>query len=551
MNGVRRALRVGLALVAACAAAGPAHADSANADGPLDSCTQLALPGLVGPPLSLYTPPDPGGGLGPLAVAADEIQARLPRQVDLRTERQGFNDQWSYALDAGNLYVTAGGEPWRQVWLPGCLAGQLTSFSVDGNVLMATDATGRLYTMGNAAHGPETWAWTSRFGAPIWQSPFGQRVRAGSRAWSLSWLDNRIPTLIPSNQPGFWTQDGFWTDASGNRQPVGGAGVTTAYVLSPQGNRIAILDPWLPGGDPGAPDDYSYEMSTPKGGRFEAVNLSSAGSTTLVINRFGDMYTRLWDFDMSGADNVFFRYSYLNQRGKPSAPNLSLAEIDNLFGPKSYAANQLPAPEWVRQPKIPGEITSAVSIHQTGGDSPDRELRVEGRSGGRTGYWHKPVDPDASWSFEATGAALSGEPLDNRPGDHSDETLAAPSGMDYGYTDPAQWSVSTTDFDYAASPAPLRVCAGDACVELRLHLIDSLRLLRAADGLTATPREYLAAIEVPQAVLDGLAGQPPGLAAAVQTLTGTTGLREFKATATLGELTLQLPGGPLVLRRTR
>ncbi|MFE3797960.1 hypothetical protein [Nocardia tengchongensis] len=112
----------GLALVATCAAAGPAHADSANVDGPLDSCIQLALPGLVGPPMSIYTPPNPGGSLGPLAVAAGEVQARLPQHVDLRGERQGFNDQWAYALDGGNLYVTAagGGEPWRQVWLPGC-----------------------------------------------------------------------------------------------------------------------------------------------------------------------------------------------------------------------------------------------------------------------------------------------------------------------------------------------------------------------------------------------------------------------------------------------
>ncbi|MEV0465507.1 hypothetical protein AB0I30_10250 [Nocardia tengchongensis] len=92
----------------------------------------------------------------------------------------------------------------------------------------------------------------------------------------------------------------------------------------------------------------------------------------------------------------------------------------------------------MRQPKIPGEITSAVSIHQTGGDSSDRELRVEGRSGGRTGYWHKPVDPDASSSFKATGAGLTADLLDNRPGDDSDETLAAPSGIDYGYADPAQ-----------------------------------------------------------------------------------------------------------------
>ncbi|MEC3952530.1 hypothetical protein VMT65_05755 [Nocardia sp. CDC153] len=541
-----------LAMVAACVAAGPARADVAGADGPLESCAQLALPGPVGPPYSLYSAPNPGGGLGALAVADETTSTRLPRHVDLRTESQGFNDEWAYALDGGNLYVTtaAGDSPWRKAWLPACLAGKLTALSVDGNMLMATDATGRIYTMGNAAHDPETWAWTSRFGAPVWFGPFGQRVRTGSRAWSLSWLDNRIPSLIPANRPGFWDQGGFWNDSADNRQPVGGAGVTTVYVLSPQGNRIAILDPWLPGGDLTAPDDYSYELSGPRNGRFEAVNLSAAGSTTFVINRYGDMYTRLWDFDISGADNVFFRYSYGDQRGKPVAPNVNMAVLDNLVGPHDYAAYQLPAPDWVRQPKIPGEITSAISIHQTGGDTADRELRVEGRSGGRNGYWHKPIDPAASWRFEATDTDLTADTIDNPAGDHSDETLAPPSGIDYTYTDPAQWTLRVNDFDYAASPAPLTLCAGDDCVDLRLRLVDSLRTFRAADGLTGTPREYLGAIEVPQEVLDALPGKPTALATAIGTLTGTTTLRELEASATLGDLTLQLPTGPLVLRRT-
>src|SRR5207249_2829362 len=106
-------------------------------------------------------------------------------------------------------------------------------------------------------------------------------------------------------------------------------------------------------------------------------------------------------------------------------------------------------------------------IHQTGGDTTDRELRVQGRDGGRNGYWHKPIDPGAGWDFEPTGAPLSADLLDNPSGDHSDDTLAAPSGIDYAYADPARWTLQVSDFDYAASPVPLRLCVENTCVDLQ------------------------------------------------------------------------------------
>ncbi|MVU76859.1 hypothetical protein GPX89_06310 [Nocardia sp. ET3-3] len=44
---------------------------------------------------------------------------------------------------------------------------------------------------------------------------------------------------------------------------------------------------------------------------------------------------------------------------------------------------------------------------------------------------------------------------------------------------------------------------------------------------------------------------PESARSAHRTLTGTATLRELEVTATVGELTLQLPDGPIVLRRTR
>ena len=72
---------------------------------------------------------------------------------------------------------------------------------------------------------------------------------------------------------------------------------------------------------PVAANDDSYEIGGPLGGRFQADSLSAAGSTTFVMNKYGDMYTRTFDFDSSGSDSIFFRYSWEDQSDKPSAPN--------------------------------------------------------------------------------------------------------------------------------------------------------------------------------------------------------------------------------------
>jgi hypothetical protein len=111
--------------------------------------------------------------------------------------------------------------------------------------------------------------------------------------------------------------------------------MTMLPALTGDGSRITYADPWLP-------NDDSYEIGGPLGGRFQAESLSAAGSTTFVMNKYGDMYTRTFDFDSSGPDSIFFRYSWDDQSDKPSAPNLVVETLD-----RSTAAIQLPAPDWV------------------------------------------------------------------------------------------------------------------------------------------------------------------------------------------------------------
>ena len=136
-------------------------------------------------------------------------------------------------------------------------------------------------------------------------------------------------------------------------------------------------------------------MCGPHRGRFRAVNLSASGSYVFVIGRRGDMFTRLYDFDISGHDPVFFK---LLLRG-PARQGRRRA--DPAARPR----------RWVEQPKIPGTITSAISIHKVGVDAIHRILRVEGARGGADrllGARRRRARARAAGRFHATGLPLTG-----------------------------------------------------------------------------------------------------------------------------------------------
>ncbi|WP_198347416.1 hypothetical protein [Nocardia terrae] len=555
--GGRRFGVVASALTVWLSSAAPAMADEwwpvGILPGPV-SCAALALPGRAGAwPLPMHFP-NVGIGLFTMPFAPPEVAARLPQRIDLRTADGGFNEAWQYAVLDHNLYIKAvdGESGWRIPPVPDCLRGRISGISVDRSRLAALGLDGHIYTLESADETPELWWWTGRFGSPVWLDPSGQRVRPESRAWSFSWLDPEYVQLVP------FRQQGFWTDTAGHDQPVGGAGVTNVFVLSPEGNRITMLDPWLPGSDPLHPgdpvfaDDYSFEMPGPLNGRFRAVNLSSSGSTTFVTNEYGDMYTRLWDFDISGADTIFFSYSYDDQDATETAPNNFEAFVSRYPDIRpftwQYTHIQLPAPGWERQPKVPGEITSTISIHTTGGRSADRELRVEGRDGDRTGYWHKPIDPAAEWAFTANDRPLTADLLDNRASDSSALTLAPPTGVNFGYRDADGWTLTIRDFDYAADEIPMRVCAADgSCAEVSCYLANLPRTGWQPEGLSEKPRGYHGFVLAGAETWDSV---PASLRPIMEQLTGSGRLRNVTLEVTADELVIRGgEGRPLTMSR--
>src|SRR3954451_8315377 len=321
----------------------------------------------------------PAGPLGGIPATRPEAPAGLlPSHVYLRTQTETFNRLYEFATRKGAIYVRARGaaDKWRAMPLPLCFDGRVASISLDDDEMIALDDARRVYTMDNALKDPTTFNWTSRWGTPFWGGP-GYQLPGGSIAWSWS-------VISP-------LEDKRFTDPAGNHQPVGSAKVSHIWSLRDGGQRLSFNDPWLP-------LDESYEMCGPLRGRFKAVNLSASGSEIFVIGAHGDLFTRLYDFDLSGHDAFFFKYSYEDQRGKG----------DN-------APFQLPAEAWRMQPKIPGRITSAISVEKTGVDAVHRILRVEGEQGGHSGYWERDIaqPPAAGWSFHATGMPLSRPLLDN------------------------------------------------------------------------------------------------------------------------------------------
>ena len=373
----------------------------------------------------------------------------LPERVHLRTQTETFNRLYEFATRGGTIYgrTREGSEAWRELPVPLCFAGRVDSISLDDDELVALDTARRIYTMDGALKDPLAFNWTSRWGTPFWTGP-GYALPGGVKAWSWS-------VVSP-------LEDGTWTDPAGNRTPIGAGKVSHIWGLRSGGRRLTFWDPWLP-------LDESYEMCGPHRGRFRAVNLSASGSFVFVVGRRGDLFTRLYDFDISGHDPAFFSYSYEDQSGADDG-----------------APIQLPAEPWTEQPKVPGRITDRISIHKVGAGTVHRVLRVEGSRRGATGYWERDVAAPAAdgWRFVATGEPLAGRELRNPAEDTSRRGLARGEDLRFVMRD-GKTRARLANFNIYCSPARLVVREGGERRVLRLHHVDGLRQQARGRGSTS------------------------------------------------------------------
>lgn len=404
-------------------------------------------------------------GFGPLATS--EQLKKLPGRIAFKDQRSTFSTSYAFALLQGQIFVRRAdtgaplpGEKWRLLALPKCLDGKITSITADEKLLFALGPGRQLYSNGMPNGSPAAEHWTWRWG-PYFYLGSGMTLFKDVSRWSAS---------------GF-SPDATFTDTSGRKQhPIG---VATAYLMRDNGRRITYLDPWLP-------QDESREVCTPKRGTLPLANLSSAGSTIFAVGQRGELFTRLYDFDISGANTFLGKYSWQSPR------------------PASDTRWQLPGPEWRPQPKPKGAITDRISIARTGVDASDRLLVVEGRdSKGRSGRFEKQINA-ASWKFVAAKGALIGRAL----------PLKRP--LSFGKVDSRTYKgtiggrpAEVRNFGPECSPAALTVSFdGKTKLKLVLHSSDGLRQEVRERGLTDVPREYNGAVEIPAATYRALSTMP-------------------------------------------
>lgn len=419
-----------------------------------------------------------------LLVGALPAMAASDDAVYFRGNTASFNSRYFARITHGGIEVREKeeGATWIPLTLPQGLSGQVTELAMDDEHIIALNGERQVYTMWNGLDEIDDFKWQVEWGIPFWRGP-GLKLRDDILKWDFSVVSRR--------------EDGYWTDPAGNRFKVGAGKCSHIWMLHPDQMQLMYNDPWLP-------RDYSYGTCGPARGGFQAVNLSTSGSFLFVMNTFGDMYTRLYDFDIAGSDFLF-----------PA----SWEDQSNALIPKI----QIPAP-WVKHPKIDGTITTRISIHKVGRNGIHRTLRVEGCQGEKTGYFEKDITERTGpedWVFVETGRPLKGAPVSNTLEDKTQETIGDREDLYYSRNMESveglgkrvpwyrvigkkDWAAELTNFSAYNSPVELIIhLSKDEQLKLNLHTRDTLRVAETPRGISFTNRYIPGCIEIPEETLEG------------------------------------------------
>lgn len=288
----------------------------------------------------------------------------FPDAVTTKTARQTFNQHFYYLLDAqGRIWMKSiptsektkdVAREWKLVDMPKG-ANRITAISADQDEILARSDQGRFYSMRwfpNDVFADETppQTWTDLLGWPTsgaLTSDPNVRMALGRRT---------------RNYTGFEDPLGRYHD--------GGGGLSTYYLRGPGGRSIEYTDS-------GLSPSFTHQIGSPDRSTFIMENHDVAADTLFVVNAYGELYTRIADFDASGPDSMFFEYDY---SGNPTRPEVIA----------------LPGEDWLKHKVIPlegkAQISTQLAIATTGAHNKDRELRVAGYDRfGNPGYYYKRI----------------------------------------------------------------------------------------------------------------------------------------------------------------
>ncbi|MBQ9066605.1 MAG: hypothetical protein IJ133_03665 [Clostridia bacterium] len=470
--------------------------------------------------------PNKGLTFDQLPVAAN--QEALPKAIHFRDNHEGFNRELEFCLNEGLLYVRHrnAGEPWREIPMPESLKGKVVAMSIDCHELEALDEDNWIYSLFGLGKEPENWTWATCWGELFRLGRGYQLPNRAEGQWAMSHVDPQY--------------DDTYLDGDDNVNTVGLAGCTQIYYTDPDDDTsVLYADPWLPG-------DKSRNIGSPMHSRFHIQSLSASASCTFVTNKYGDMFTRLYDYDIGGGDVAFFHYSW-----EPLPGNQKIADgWWEHFLVRNTSDVRLPAPYWVKQPKIPGEITDRLTVWSTDPGMQNRRLVVEGRKDGTTGYWTKMLR-DNEWNFVETGEPLKGTLLQNTLEDTSAKDLAPESGIHYRGSIRANnkdtgVQLLVRNFAYNDSRQEVELVVDQGCASLSVpamlyyehgnlgHFTTQIITHREA-GLNDTPRYYRACLMLDDSAVEMLSSDPAGRKF-LKTFMKGKNIRPLSLQATQGQL---------------
>lgn len=262
---------------------------------------------------------------------------------------------------------------------------QITEISTDGVAFVLKDDQDILWRSGEFFKALSHWTWHKNMGwlglpllsanhmkstdALMWDVTDGS-LRVNLYEQDL--LGNKHPFLPgPDGEPG---------------------GIAQIYALSKDRRTLYSNDYWVS-------TDWRRVSCGPYRSQLKIQSLSSSGSTMFVITEKGDMFTRFWNYNTSGASAPTNRYTLDPLKAKAGS---------------FYTTRFIPAEPWFPQPPIDGVITDRITIFSTGhAGNHARMLRVEGRQEEHIGYFEKLIFAK-EWTFVPHGNSLKGMVLDNR-----------------------------------------------------------------------------------------------------------------------------------------
>ncbi len=427
----------------------------------------------------------------------------LPELIHIRTTYQTFNLSHYFALVDGRIWEKdrvdlESGEaldPATQAWhlmegtgLPHrprkvgdaeqqrfVPVGWILAIVADDDEIIAIGANQRVYWKRDFATRRFDDRWYDLWGFPLRGRFYWPEENMDFRGWGVG--RRRLDST------------GYFTDVDGNEH-VSGFGITTTYILDGDGHTI-----WY--ADTGLPPRMSHRMCGPERGRVIAENLDASASTMMLIDKHGNIWTRLADYDTQGG-TPGHRYSY---------ERVGLDDLDP-FDPRTIDTNMsIPGEGWMTHPLIPLEGQAAVSqeitILQNGQGNDARELRVVGKGpDGAEGYYSKQLLED-TWTFQPTALSLAeirwldpalygGEP-DLAPS----EDFALQGQLDVRGL--GTYDVDIPDFNLTCTPATVNVQVGETVLPLALHMVDAWTPFREPDpGYDGMPKGSLGTLLLPE-----------------------------------------------------